>query len=287
MKWYNELRNNIINPNAKDAEEHRKAAESARRQAESFRHIKSEAIINEDMDAYADACQRIEFYEQRAALEDRKAAGAHAIPVADYVDAWETFARDYNDAMRKPLARLAKARKELAEVWLEIARYVAGGNREAQQIRDDLKGERYGTMNVVETLTPLVKPERSEIQRGEAPETAIAVKALNLDYGRRSNVNGILAGWNTNPNIEAESLEEIQAKTPRKPRPIFPYPVYLPETEEQKKDRRLRNNSNNPVGYVVTDGLSISYQEDPEFYERQEQQRHEEAMRRPARESHD
>ena len=72
MKKYSEMRKKIKATN-NDTDAHRAAAEDARKQAASFQQMKAEALAKEDMAAYSDACQRVEFYEQRAALEESKA----------------------------------------------------------------------------------------------------------------------------------------------------------------------------------------------------------------------
>ena len=278
MKTYTELKAKIKAPN-NDAATHRAAAADARRQADSFRTMRAEAIANEDMAAYADACQRVEFYEQRAALEDKRAAANTGAPVAEYVDAWEEYARDYNKDFAKKWASFCKLRNEMAAAWLELMRTVAEGNGEAQQIREDLAGRRVGTMDIVETITKLSRPEATKANAGEVAETAITAAAFQLDYDRRENLRGILEGWNTDGDIYADTVGEYAAKHPTPPRAVFPYPVYMTETEEEETKRKIKGKPQ-PVGYFLNNG---QWKEDPDFYDRMEKQQRKRAAQEAPR----
>ena len=278
MKTYTELKAKIKAPN-NDAATHREAAADARRQADSFRTMRAEAIANEDMAAYADACQRVEFYEQRATLEDKRAAANTGAPVAEYVDAWEEYARDYNKDFAKKWASFCKLRKEMAAAWLEVLQIVAEGNGESMKVRDDLRGHRVGTMDMAETLTQLSRPAITETMRREPAENAITAEAFDLDGNRRENMLGIIDGWNYNGDIFAETIGEYMGSHRPEPQPVFRYPVYMPETDEERTKRSIKGKPQ-PVGYFLNNG---QWKEDPDFYDRMEKQQRERAAREAPR----
>lgn len=268
MKSYTELTAKIKADN-RSTEDHMKAAKEAREQARAFRSMKAEAVASGDQEAHADICRKITFYEERAAMEEAKAKKVE-IPLNAYVEAWEEYAEDYNKTFSKKLAAFTKARKEMAAAYMELLKIRAEGNGQKLAMWQHLKGERLGRFEITETLSPLADMPQTMTTRQQTAEEALTAAAYHLDEGRCENMRGIINGIETDADIYAESFNEIadKIKAAEQARPVFPYPVYLPETEEEKLKRTIKGDLNAPVGYVMNNG---KMEIDQDFYKHKEE----------------
>ena len=251
MKSYIDAVAKARGDNKKEIEAHLNAAEAAKAEAAILREKKAKAIENGDQAEYLSLCNQIEYQEARAKREKEKAKVAE-LPTDTIMQLWEEYATEYNKVFEKKKASFDKIREELGKAYIDLLMVVAAGNNEWNSVKVNLRDRRVGARCADEIITQLSKPEDSKCGYASlSPEGSIAVTVLGLDGNRAENINFIENGGFIKSIYDESFNEALARKSKEKPKkPLFFYPVYLPETEEEKLQRKLRNDTEPPVGYI-------------------------------------
>ena len=257
MKNYTEIIESLKKKNGGDAEDHKRKAITARKDADALRALRVKAIEEGRQEDYINICNEIDYHEGRALYEEQQSREAE-LPTEAIRAAWEEYVKDYNREVDKKEAALRKIRKQFAEVYLELVALNSEGNREYMQLNADLRGRRIGTFDAIYTLTQRREIHHAKREGLKTAEDIIAADGADLDQGRRENLAYMSAGGYCG-SIYEKSASELytEAAANREPEPVFHYPIDLPMTEEEEHRRRMVSGPYKK-GYLMND---LTYKE--------------------------